>query len=107
MIKVLVAIHKKPGMSREEFSRYWQEVHAPLAEKMPGVRRYIINPAIEVPGMSEPAFDGLAELWFDDVAAMEAAFASPAGRETSGDVAAFAQPGRMLFVVAEEIAIVP
>ena len=107
MIKVLVAIHKKPGMSREEFNRYWREVHAPLAEGMPGLRRYIINPAIEVSSRGEPPFDGLAELWFDDVGAMEAAFASPAGQETSADVAEFAQPDKMLFVVAEEIAIVP
>lgn len=106
MIKVLVAIHKKPGMSREEFVRYWREVHAPLAENMPGVRRYVINPAIEVSGRSEPPFDGLAELWFDDVAAWEAAMASPAGWETSADVAEFAQPDRMLFVVAEEIVVV-
>jgi uncharacterized protein (TIGR02118 family) len=107
VIKVLVAIHKKPGMSRQEFVRYWREVHAPLAEKMPGVRRYVINPAIEAPGRGEPSFDGLAELWFDDVAAWEAALASPAGRETSADVAEFAQPDKMLLVVAEEIAIVP
>ena len=31
MIKVLAVLHKRSDMSREEFVRYWREVHAPLA----------------------------------------------------------------------------
>ena len=107
MIKLLAVLHKRVDMSREEFVRYWREVHAPMASGMEGVRRYAINPTLEAFAMGEPPFDGLAELWFDDAAAARAAFASPVGVATTQDVAKFAQPGRTQIVIAEEIAVVP
>ncbi len=107
MIKVIVVLHRRPDLSREEFVRYWREVHAPLAEKMPGVRRYVINPTAEAFAMGEPSFDGVAELWFDDAAAARGAFASPAGVATTRDVVNFAQPQKVQIVIAEEIPIVP
>jgi len=107
MVKVLAVIHKRPEMSREEFVRYWREVHAVLAQGMEGVRRYVINPTVEAFAMGEPPFDGVAELWFDDAAAARAAFASPVGIATTQDVAKFAQPERTQIVIAEEIPIVP
>jgi uncharacterized protein (TIGR02118 family) len=107
MIKVLAVLHKRADMSREEFVRYWREVHAPLAEGMKGVRRYVINPTLEAFAMGEPSFDGLAELWFDDAAAARVAFASPVGIATTQDVAKFAQPEKTQIVIAEEITIIP
>ena len=107
MIKVLAVLHKRPDMSRKEFVRYWREVHAPLAEGMEGVRRYVINPTLEAFAMGVPPFDGVAELWFDDAAAARAAFASPVGIATTQDVANFAAPERTHIVIAEEIPIVP
>ncbi len=106
MIKVLVVLYKRADMSREEFVRYWREVHAPLAERMEGVRRYVINPTLQAFAMGEASFDGLAELWFDDAAAARAAFASPVGIATTQDVAKFAQPERTQIVIAGEITII-
>ena len=106
MIKVLAVLYKRPDMSRGEFVRYWREVHAPLAEGMQGIRRYVINPTLEAFAMGEPSFDGLAELWFDDAAAARAAFASPVGVATTQDVAKFAQPEKVQIVIAEEISII-
>ena len=106
MIKLLAVLHKRPDMSREEFVRYWREVHAPLGQGMEGVRRYVINPTLEAFAMGEPPFDGLAELWFDDPAAARAAFASPVGVATTRDVAMFAQPEKTQIVIAEEITII-
>jgi uncharacterized protein (TIGR02118 family) len=107
MIKVLAVLYKQRDMSRGEFARYWREVHAPLAEGMQGIRRYVINPTLEAFAMGEPSFDGLAELWFDDAAAARAAFASPVGIATTQDVAKFAQAEKTQIVIAEEIAVVP
>ena len=107
MIKLLAVLHKRPDMSRDEFVRYWREVHAPLAEGMEGVRRYVINPTLEAFGPGVPPFDGVAELWFDDAAAARAAFASPVGIATTQDVAKFAQPEKTQIVIAEEITIIP
>lgn len=107
MIKLLAVLHKRADMSREEFVRYWREAHAPLAQRMDGIRRYVINPTLEAFAMGEPPFDGVAELWFDDAAAARAAFASPVGVATTQDVAKFAEPAKTQVVIAEEIAIVP
>jgi len=106
MIKLLAVIHKRPDMSRDEFLRYWREVHAPLAKEMPGVRAYMINPTLEAFGTEIPPFDGVAELWFDDAVAARTAFASPAGRATTEDLPNFTQAEKVQVVIAEEIAIV-
>ena len=67
MIKSIVVAHRKPGLTREEFSRYWKNEHGPLAAKLiPGVRRYVQNHLIEIPGM-EYEGDGVVEMWYDDV----------------------------------------
>jgi len=107
MVKVVAIIHKRPDMSREEFLRYWREVHAPLASGMEGVRRYVINPALEPFAPGATAFDGVAELWFDDAVAARRAFGSPVGIATTQDLAKFARPEKTQIVIAEEIGIVP
>ena len=107
MIKLLAVLHKRADMSREEFVRYWREVHAPLAAGMEGVRRYVINPALEPFAPGATAFDGVAELWFDDAVAARRAFGSPVGIATTQDLAKFAQPEKLQIVIAEEIPIVP
>jgi len=33
MVKTIALIKRKPGLSREEFIRHYEEVHAPLALK--------------------------------------------------------------------------
>ena len=44
MVKYIALIKRKKGLSREEFVRYWKEVHAPLACKLvPGLRKYVQN----------------------------------------------------------------
>jgi hypothetical protein len=44
MIKVIARIFKKPGMSNEEFNKYWLEVHGPLTVKaIPGLKKYNQN----------------------------------------------------------------
>ena len=107
MIKLLAVLHKRPDMSREEFVRYWREVHAPMAQRMDGIRRYVIDPTLEAFAMGEPSFDGVAELWFGDAAAARAAFASPVGIATTQDLAKFARPEKAQIVIAGEITIVP
>ena len=79
MIKLVYCLRRKPGMTWDEFSTYWREVHAPLvaarAEAL-GIRRYVQVRTADAPavhaamqarnGGSPEPFDGVAELWFDD-----------------------------------------
>lgn len=79
MVKLIYCISKKPGMSVEEFQRYWRDIHGPIAAKIPGLRRYVqshVVPTLYERGQ-QPAYDGAAELWFDDLDALAAAMRSP------------------------------
>jgi uncharacterized protein (TIGR02118 family) len=72
-----------------EFDRHYREVHIPLARKMPGLRRYTLSRNEAAIRGGEPYYR-VAELDFDDMAAMREAFASPAGQATGADVAVMA-----------------
>src|SRR2546423_12096361 len=81
MIKLVYCITRRRGMTLEEFSRYWREVHGPIGRRIPGLRRLVQSHSTRHLGdLSPPAFDGMAELWFDDLAALEAARRSPEWR---------------------------
>jgi uncharacterized protein (TIGR02118 family) len=75
-------LKRRPDLQRPAFFDWWLNQHAPLAVKIPGLRRYHIS-LVAVP--EDRAFDGVAELWFDDAAALAAGFASEAGKITRTD----------------------
>jgi uncharacterized protein (TIGR02118 family) len=79
MVKLIYCISKKPELSVEEFQRYWRDTHGPIAGRIPGLRRYVQSHVVpELYGRTtQPAFDGAAELWFEDLDAMRAAMQSP------------------------------
>ncbi len=84
MVKLIYCITRKPGLSVEEFQRYWRETHGPIAGAIPGVRRYVqchVLPELyarqSAAAGQSPPYDGAAELWFDDLDAMRAAMQSP------------------------------
>ena len=43
MVKLISLLKRKEGLSREEFARWAIEEHAPIGERMPGIRQYRIN----------------------------------------------------------------
>ena len=47
MTKVLVMLHKQADQSWDEFQRYWQETHGPIAARKPGLRSYVQNHATD------------------------------------------------------------
>lgn len=105
MIKLVALVTRKQGMSAEDFRDYWLETHAPLAAAIPGLRGYRINIAGD-PGRQPPArYDGSAEIWFDDRAAMEAGLASAQGTVAGDDTERFAES--IEFLVTEEHVILP
>lgn len=76
VIKLVAMLRRPFGISREEFQRWWLEEHVPKVREYPGLRKYVVSLAVPS-GLGEPIFDGIAELWFDDLAAAEQAVASP------------------------------
>lgn len=102
MAKLLV-LYKMPK-DTAAFDRYYRSTHIPLAQKVPGLRKYeISNGAI-----STPAGAGdlhlVATLHFDSIADIQRAFASPEGQAAAGDLANFADGGvDLYFFDTEEV----
>jgi uncharacterized protein (TIGR02118 family) len=107
MIKTISLLTRKPGMTHEQFMTHWVEIHAPLARAVPGLRRYVQSHILAEPTRpdiptTEVEVDGIAELWYDDRAAMDRAHASPEARILFADGALFI--GRIkAFVVDEKV----
>lgn len=99
MTKVIVALKKRADMDAAAFHRYWRDVHGPIGASMPGLRRYIQN---RVLGDNVP-FDGIAEMWFDDAASLQAAFTSPAAVAAAQDVPNFLESTQVLMVEEEMV----
>ena len=73
MLKSITLIKRKPGLSREEFIKHYEEVHVPLSLKhFPTFRRYVRNYVVAPFGTEEPDFDCIMEVWFDDVEGAQA-----------------------------------
>lgn len=79
MIKGIAIVTKKPGMHDADFHRYWREVHGPLALQMTKMRRYVQSHRTDdvFPGFENCPYGGVAEIWFDDLATLEALPADP------------------------------
>ena len=109
VIKSLSLLTRRPELSHEAFVRHWIEIHAPLAHAVPGVRRYVQNhiegerTRADIP-TTEVAVDGIAELWYDDQAAMDRANASPEAKRLHDDGALFIG-GIKTFIIEEKVII--
>jgi len=106
MIKVLTWFKRKPGMSVDDFLAHWQGPHAELGKRLPGLRRYVQNPAHPSTYAKgrEPAFDGMAETWFDDPAATRAVAGSPQYEEILADELRFMDvPPRHVAITTERV----
>jgi uncharacterized protein (TIGR02118 family) len=65
VIHQLIFAAPKPGMTEQDFHRYWLDVHAVrYASRIPQIRRYAIDTRLPEPGESgEPLWSGIAEIW--------------------------------------------
>ena len=102
MFKLIILLTKKQAMSDDEFKRYLLEIHAPLAKKMPGIIRYVMN-IVQRPPNREPDYHAVAELWFDSREEMRKAFSSPQGELTQKDTEKFTSKTVTLFIDEHEI----
>jgi uncharacterized protein (TIGR02118 family) len=107
MVKALYLIRRKPGMSVADFHRYWLEVHGPIAARIPGARRYVQSHALDRSDDEGRAYDGAAEVWFDDMAALERAGASAEYAAARADEKRFIDLEHTVLVLTEEAVIVP
>jgi uncharacterized protein (TIGR02118 family) len=107
-IKAIWQLKRKPGMSLNDFRRYWLEVHGGLGRDVPGLRRYVQSHLIDEAYLyAEPRHDGVAQLWFDSIDALRFGFNSPAGRALNADGANFVDASSTRYFVAQEYVVIP
>ncbi|MGB8985173.1 MAG: EthD domain-containing protein [Candidatus Sulfotelmatobacter sp.] len=103
MIKLAYCITKKAGLSDEEFFRYWQEIHGPIGARIPHLRRLTQSRRLTIPGDSRPPdFDGMAELWFDDIDSLLAARKSPEWKASGDDETNFIDRDKTAYFICQE-----
>jgi uncharacterized protein (TIGR02118 family) len=73
-------LQKRADQEVAEFRRHWREGHGPVASKLKGLRRYHQNHVVNRDQLGVKYdrggndFDGISQLWFDDVPSMQRAF---------------------------------
>jgi uncharacterized protein (TIGR02118 family) len=103
MIKLVYCINKKAGLTDEEFFRHWENVHGPIGARIPQLRKLVQSQRLTAPGdKRRPDYDGMAELWFDDMEALLAARQSAEWKASSEDEANFIDHNRVAYFVSEE-----
>lgn len=111
MIKTVSLLVRKEGSSHDAFVKHWRDIHGPLAYACPGVSRYtqteVKSSSFRTDGVGalDVAVDGIAELWFEDQAALDLFSASPATRRLREDGTLFI--GRQISFTTEEKVIIP
>jgi uncharacterized protein (TIGR02118 family) len=81
MIKVSVFLTRRPDLTHDQFSQYWKDKHASLLMSLESftsaVPRYIQQHSVNnVPGgLPITPYDGVAEVWFDDLSSVLTTFA--------------------------------
>ena len=92
----LVAIYNAP-VDPTAFQKHYEEVHGPLAKKIPGLRSLVTSVG-QVNALVGNAPHLLAILTFDSMADLQAGMATPEGVATAADLQNFASGGATLLV---------
>lgn len=99
----LVVMYRTPK-DAAAFDRYYFETHVPIAKKIPGLRKYEVSQGPVATPAGPSGFHLIATLHFDDLAAIQKAFASAEGHATAADVQTFATGGvEMLLFDSREV----
>lgn len=103
MITAFFTVYRNPEMSREEFVRYWIDVHTPIAAKLPHVKSYTVMPVITAAEIIGEQCDGFAILTFDSEDDFQAMLASPEMVESNADSAKFTRHFELYTVETHKI----
>lgn len=119
MYKLVGLLKRRPGMTRQDFIRYYETTHRRIGEKyLAGhavryMRRFLDPLPNPLDGTtSEPEFDVILEIWFSDRARCEATMAMMTAPEIAAEISAdeeqlFDRPRNRFFTVEEHVSELP
>lgn len=96
MVKLVVAYGAPDDPAA--FDEHYASTHAPLAEKIPNLRRFEAGKVLGTPDGTPAPYYFIAELLFEDIEQLQSAMASSEGQAASSDVATFATGGATLMI---------
>jgi len=88
----LVVMYKTPE-DAAAFDAYYFGTHVPIAKRIPGLRTYDVSQGPVATPAGPSGYHLIATLGFDDLGAIQKAFASPEGQAAVADVETFATGG--------------
>ncbi|HEY0816670.1 MAG TPA: EthD family reductase [Pseudonocardia sp.] len=88
----LTVLYNQPA-DAATFDKYYDDVHTPIAAKIPGLQHLTVNRPGPGPDGNPPAFHVIAVLEFADEAAFGAGLSSEEGKAAAADMANFAGAG--------------
>ena len=96
-----LAVYETPA-DPEAFGRHYREVHVPLLRRLPGLRGQVVSR--DVTALHGEPYYLIAELDWDTMDDLRAAFASAEGQATAADAARLQQlaPVRRMIFTADE-----
>jgi len=103
MLKFMVVLFRRADLTSDQFRRHLEDVHAPLAKALPGLKKYRQNYAVASAKRNHPGWDAIVELYFESREAMEAAWSSQQGAASDADLPLFADLHRTTWSVVEEV----
>lgn len=106
VIKVCELVWRRPDLELEAFRAHWRDVHGPIVAAIPGIRRYVqSHPLIGGYRRGSLPFDGLAEIWVEDKAALRAMAATPEFAAAKADEPNFIDTARLVELVVDEVVV--
>jgi len=101
VLKFVVVLNKRPDFTEEKFREFFRKVHRPLALKIPGLLRHVVNFPSEDATRQHPQWDAIVELYFEGREAMDTAWRSPEGIAATRDLEEFADLSRSSWSIVE------
>jgi uncharacterized protein (TIGR02118 family) len=104
MIKAFNFFKRKPGLSVEDFRKYWLNEHAAIIRAIPELLKYVAS--ITLPSAyknREPMYDGISEAWFDDEATLRGTADSAPRSATHADDANFVDMSTTGSIIVDEV----
>ena len=85
MLHFIIVAKRRSDLTPQAFRDYFERVHGPLAERLPGLLGYVRYFPAPDPARAPPRWDAVIHMTFADKDAMEAAWASPEGQAATAD----------------------
>jgi uncharacterized protein (TIGR02118 family) len=110
MLKLNILMSRRSDLTVEAFRTYWREKHGPLFSSQPEVKCTSASTPWNAParrrrnGFAAAPYDGIAEIWFDDLDGFLGVFASRTYEEViKPDEIKFVDRSKALFMFTETV----